>query len=513
MPDSSLRSNSRTVTLSAQNPGSPQTQLRPEPRTSLQSLIPCSSASTLCAQAENGRGICVEPEKWERKEKWQHVGKGRGAYELMSRFETVGTGKGNFVEVEEGGGSCHSLCSCCCGFLLVLTLLCGVYAGVATWVEPTLPKPWADSPLSKSLMSSLPQFPRTNEYECKVEHSNWTRDWDVEHKSWCCLHEKKACPPDRGYDCGEHVERWNTTWSLGKQHYCCGWTLVGCTATSTTTSTTTLTTTSTKTSTATSTETLTTTKTSTGTLSTTSKTSSMTLTKTTTHTTTVTLTKAKTLTNTHTTASTHTATEQSTTSSKVATTTTDKPTTTTENKQKDLQVSKEAAAVSTSSKPQVSTTLYDCEYQLQKWDTEWSPNKKAYCCTKYDFGCEKTTTRVPYDCEYELEDWQYLWDQTKKDWCCQHEDIGCKDQEQKTTQPPPPMPTLAPKLPSAGCDTVCTLDNFTSSCKDRVQWVVENKLQGKTHACELALGQILHECTDCSACSMEEAGCISPTAV
>jgi len=192
-----------------------------------------------------------------------------------------------------------------------------------------------------------------------------------------------------------------------------------------------------------------------------------------------------------------------------------------------------------------STTLesnFNCEIDLENWVTKWSPQKKAFCCQKYDFGCELTTTSVPYDCEADLLHFKTGWPVAKKEWCCTHEHVACEQAStaQSTTAvltsvsttvnvhtratTGAPASSTAPavaassssasttKIASAtGCDATCDVDGVGASCRDRINWIVNEGppkgLAGQPIACRSALAVVIKDCGQCSSCPLAETEC------
>lgn len=62
-------------------------------------------------------------------------------------------------------------------------------------------------------------------YDCNIDWLQWEEKWSDEQKTWCCVHEQRACDP---YDCEEGDE---TSWFRVKQQFCCLKNGRGCTTT------------------------------------------------------------------------------------------------------------------------------------------------------------------------------------------------------------------------------------------------------------------------------------------
>lgn len=71
----------------------------------------------------------------------------------------------------------------------------------------------------------------------------------------------------------------------------------------------------------------------------------------------------------------------------------------------------------------ISVKPYDCSDGLAR---EWSDNKKIWCCTSENKGCEWTTS-APFDCSSGYDNWKMGWSLGKMDWCCKHLGIACRN--------------------------------------------------------------------------------------
>jgi len=102
---------------------------------------------------------------------------------------------------------------------------------------------------------------------------------------------------------------------------------------------------------------------------------------------------------------------------------------------------------------------YDCNAALKNFFRAWSPPKKHWCCSVEGKGCEGTqppavsagygmvwkhvqingywtwiavavggggAMSLPYDCHVGLTNWHVGWSAPKKTWCCAHQHMGCE---------------------------------------------------------------------------------------
>jgi len=127
---------------------------------------------------------------------------------------------------------------------------------------------------------------------------------------------------------------------------------------------------------------------------------------------------------------------------------------------------------------------YDCHSGWANWEQEWSVNKRVWCCRHVGNACPEG----PHDCEAGWANWQNSWSMKKKTWCCFHQGKGCGDE--------PPV--------EHGCDTSCDYNGHSTSCRQRVEWLL--KYDHKT--CPAAFAKVMAECPVCRGqCSPEELGC------
>jgi len=171
---------------------------------------------------------------------------------------------------------------------------------------------------------------------------------------------------------------------------------------------------------------------------------------------------------------------------------------------------------------------FNCQAGIDEWDTKWSDRKKLYCCGHV--GCSRKIGKNPYDCNVGFSNWKKGWSSGKKDWCCEHhkkacpeEDIGhdcAKDvtewhskwsADKKAwccTHHDLGCEVKADKQPEMkGCDTLCTFQNMTASCRDRIQWSATHMHHGEGHACAHAIEEVIGHCRMCAVCSLAEASC------
>mmetsp|Transcript_26195 Transcript_26195/g.74466 ORF Transcript_26195/g.74466 Transcript_26195/m.74466 type:complete len:431 (+) Transcript_26195:26-1318(+) len=73
---------------------------------------------------------------------------------------------------------------------------------------------------------------------------------------------------------------------------------------------------------------------------------------------------------------------------------------------------------------------FDCSLSVQSWETEWTLDRKTWCCQQRGVACD------PFDCEPKASNLMAQWSPRKISWCCRHRGEGCP-----TTTPPPPLPS------------------------------------------------------------------------
>lgn len=68
--------------------------------------------------------------------------------------------------------------------------------------------------------------------------------------------------------------------------------------------------------------------------------------------------------------------------------------------------------------PRTSRT-YNCSEHKETWEEAWSIEKRSFCCAVKQTGC------TPFDCQKDFEDWQLLWGADKREYCCELTGRGC----------------------------------------------------------------------------------------
>jgi hypothetical protein len=207
---------------------------------------------------------------------------------------------------------------------------------------------------------------------------------------------------------------------------------------------------------------------------------------------------------------------------------------------------------------------FDCKSGRWNWRIGWSQAKKAYCCEHAGTGCERVrptqppvspttkapvtthkpvptqkpvirpplTTKAPSQgcdttCHLDGKDW------TCKDrmmWAASNEYLrqpgACQQAYHMVVGKCPacnacPLPSLlsasmckqtpTPR-PSGGCKAMCSLHGESYSCAARINHVASTKYVALANKCSRAYGEVLAECSICSACSLSDAGCQVPDA-
>jgi len=80
--------------------------------------------------------------------------------------------------------------------------------------------------------------------------------------------------------------------------------------------------------------------------------------------------------------------------------------------------------------PPAPPPAFDCGAEFANWSAAWSFAKKAWCCQHTGKGCDagRACVAEPYDCEEGLQQWNAAWSSAKKAWCCHYEGKGCQAQ-------------------------------------------------------------------------------------
>lgn len=105
---------------------------------------------------------------------------------------------------------------------------------------------------------------------------------------------------------------------------------------------------------------------------------------------------------------------------------------------------------------------FDCDVGFVNWQTQWSTEKKEFCCTATSRGCSLSTAALPattvpparaqivvtgspnsqatapqisFNCDEELANFDRAWSASKKTWCCTQQHKGCSVAGE-TTSPP-----------------------------------------------------------------------------
>lgn len=171
------------------------------------------------------------------------------------------------------------------------------------------------------------------------------------------------------------------------------------------------------------------------------------------------------------------------------------------------------AAPAWSMKKVVSPTLRDCDPKLKdkaEKQCRGLPNGEEEACI-FD-ACASNSTELseedskllalPYDCKLGSPG---QWLASKRKWCCHHHwRHGCL-QDGDSTKKDPHEQEEEPD----GCDSLCSLDGHTATCKARIHWAATHQFVAKKDPCGDAYDHVLEECHMCSDCRPALAGCAS----
>lgn len=103
----------------------------------------------------------------------------------------------------------------------------------------------------------------------------------------------------------------------------------------------------------------------------------------------------------------------------------------------------------------------------------------------------------PYDCaDSSYRDARRGWSPEKRRWCCKHKHAGCQASAAGGAAPP-----------AEGCETVCSYDSKSATCRVRIQFAAHYVFFSRPRACEMARVLVLRQCPGCAACAPADAGC------
>mmetsp|Transcript_47632 Transcript_47632/g.101907 ORF Transcript_47632/g.101907 Transcript_47632/m.101907 type:complete len:664 (+) Transcript_47632:59-2050(+) len=126
------------------------------------------------------------------------------------------------------------------------------------------------------------------------------------------------------------------------------------------------------------------------------------------------------------------------------------------------------------------------------------------------------------------------WTPEQRLWCCLHKGVGCtptplpkaakdvkdeedgKEKETTSASSGTSMTTIltttrpAPAQVAKGCDTICHYLGKSATCKQRVQFAMQNRFLGTPNPCMSAHSVVQSQCKVCSVCSAAAVGCALP---
>jgi len=172
---------------------------------------------------------------------WNHVGSGRGEFELYERYGFVGEGSGSWRrEVTTSYEGWRMKAHCKVLIVVISCIVAGVLLGLGLKASPHLVEAvarWRDSVWTAVMHSSPPGSREAiDESDCSTDPQTWSPT----HHDLCCSFHQVGCKVDSASDCNEDDKE---GWDVVKRASCCQRWKVGCPATTTTTQTTTVTTT------------------------------------------------------------------------------------------------------------------------------------------------------------------------------------------------------------------------------------------------------------------------------
>jgi len=139
---------------------------------------------------------------------------------------------------------------------------------------------------------------------------------------------------------------------------------------------------------------------------------------------------------------------------------------------------------------------YDCQEGLNSMDI-WPQGKQDFCCGYDGEGCMELQSKpAGHDCTYELEEWETAWSPMKKKLCCEKHNFRCD---------------AVPEIPDM-CTKACHFGGVDATCQERIDWLTGHPkpqgLKGELKACERAHEMVVRDCDVCSPCDLAAAGCI-----
>merc|ERR1712039_1133193 len=70
---------------------------------------------------------------------------------------------------------------------------------------------------------------------------------------------------------------------------------------------------------------------------------------------------------------------------------------------------------------------FNCADGEANWPSEWSTEKKQWCCPHHGKGCgqDAEVPAAQYECNSAFANWVKAWSEGKKAWCCSHGVKSC----------------------------------------------------------------------------------------
>jgi len=165
----------------------------------------------------------------------------------------------------------------------------------------------------------------------------------------------------------------------------------------------------------------------------------------------------------------------------------------------------------------------ECQAGLVYGHSDWSDEKKDFCCRKYGFGCPPASTGSTgvkdnpaagiaadckdnntawgchrFDCRAGTSNWQHGWSFAKRRFCCSQKHVNC----------------TGAAIAGAGCDAGCVLSGKQASCRVHIEQTAVQEFRTRidaTGACRAAHISVLKQCPQCrtGCANLTQASCLA----
>lgn len=234
--------------------------VRPGPRRNPnKNTLPLWCERSPCTRSCDKPNVLCEADEIQ-KATYKEVGRGQGQYDLVAKYNFVGTGQGSFVKQSRKPWlSLQSLrgftgdCSQC-GRLIPLTSVCatvlaltGLFGIIFLLSSSNSSNGGSAATRVVSVATAMPQGSSNRGVEKEPffcgpsdlpfeETFNIGNGWTEDRQTWCCKHHGRGCTTTSTtlpYDCHASLVDWQAGWARTKKHWCCAHESVGCQPTTT----------------------------------------------------------------------------------------------------------------------------------------------------------------------------------------------------------------------------------------------------------------------------------------